>query len=183
MRTRASSSALFAVGSTLLLIVVIASVAVSVILSRLQSAHETLQALEPRYARLLGLEGEHERLQQALTQTSALLEGAAYPAGLGVGRVGADLQQKLRAASENAGFAVVSSRITAANPLEGIDEIPLSLRLEGSLASLEAMLRALPALRPAVHLRSLSVSSVARRGSPEYELRVDMVVAAARLAS
>ena len=82
MRTRASSSALFAVGSTLLVVVVVASVALSVILSRLQSAEETLQALEPRYARLLGLEGEHQRLQQALTQTSELLEGAAYPAAL-----------------------------------------------------------------------------------------------------
>ena len=183
MRTRASSSALFAVGSTLLVVVVVASVALSVILSRLQSAEETLQALEPRYARLLGLEGEHQRLQQALTQTSELLEGAAYPATLGGGRVGADLQQRLRVASESAGFVVVSSRIAAANPLEGFDEIPLSLRLEGSLANLEAMLRALPELRPAVHLRSLSVSSVARRGSRESELRVDMVVAAARLAS
>ena len=183
MRTRASSSALFAVGSTLLLVVVLASVAVAVILSRLQSAQETLQALEPRYARLLGLEGEHERLEQALTQTTELLEAAAYPAALDTGRVGADLQQRLRAASEGAGFVVVSSRIAAANPLQGFDEIPLSLRLEGSLANLEAMLRALPALRPAVHLRSLSLTSVARRGSRDYELRVDMVVAAARLAS
>jgi general secretion pathway protein M len=183
MRTRASSSALLAVGSTLLLVVVLASVAVTVILSRLQSAQETLQALEPRYARLLGLEGEHERLEQALTQTTELLEAAAYPATLDTGRVGADLQQRLRAASEGAGFVVVSSRVAAANPLQGFDEIPLSLRLEGSLANLEAMLRALPALRPAVHLRSLSVTSVARRGSLDYELRVDMLVAAARLAS
>ena len=125
MRTRASSSALFAVGSTLLVVVVVASVALSVILSRLQSAEETLQALEPRYARLLGLEGEHQRLQQALTQTSELLEGAAYPATLGGGRVGADLQQRLRVASESAGFVVVSSRIAAANRARGLRRDPV----------------------------------------------------------
>lgn len=176
-----SSSALFAVGSTLLVIAAITAVVVSLILSRAQSAQDTLQSLEPRYARLLGLEGERGRLEQALTQTSGVLEDAAYPAALGAGRVGADLQQKLRVASERAGFAVVSSRVAPAKALEGFDEIPLSLRVEGSLANLEAMLRALPGISPAVHLRSLSVASVSRRGSGEYQLRVDLLIAAARL--
>lgn len=183
MRVKAGSSALFAIGSTLLLVALVIGVAGSLLLTRSQSAADQLQAVEPRFARLLGLQGERRRFEQALAQTTEILKEEAYAADLGSGRVGADMQQKLRAASETAGFTVVSSRIGTVFTHDGFEEIPLSLRLEGTLQNLESMLQALPALRPALHLRSLSVTAVSRRRAKKESLRVEIVVAAARLTS
>ena len=185
MRVKAGPSALFSIGSTVVLVALVIGIAGSLLMARSQSAADQLQAVEPRFARLLGLQGERRRFEQALAQTTEILQEEAYAADLGSGRVGADMQQKLRAASESAGFTVVSSRIETVFTHDGFEEIPLSLRLEGTLQNLESMLQALPALRPALHLRSLSVTAVSRRRARARDdaLRVEMVVAAARLTS
>ena len=69
---------------------------------RYEWANTTLEDVDRRYARLLGLRDAGPEIAKALGQARAELVRHAYPLDLGPDRVGADLQKRVRQIAERA---------------------------------------------------------------------------------
>lgn len=137
-------------------------------------ADETLEAVCPRHARLAGLRDAATPVTEAAAAAEARLQRYAYPASSNADRLGTDLQQRLRAAAEAAGVAVVGSQIVAGKPQDGLDEIPVSMTLEAELGPLQQMLQALAEQAPAVYADSINIQAQRRRGATENRLNVQV---------
>lgn len=137
--------------------------------SLLQVAADTGQALEavaPRHARLAGIRDAAAAIAQAATAAEALLERHTYPPSTATDRIGTDLQQRLRAAAEAAGVAMVGSQIVAGREDGGLENVPVSVTLEAGLAQLQQMLQVVAAQTPAIHVDSITIQSTRGRNTP-----------------
>jgi len=122
-------------------------------------AQKQLAELEPRYARLVGLEASASAVDAALTQRRALVARHAYLASDDVARAGSDAQQRARDAFSKAGLEVSSTQVLPAKAVEGFDRIPLVLRLEGELPALQSALVVLPGETPTLFMDGFNVQA------------------------
>lgn len=181
--TRLGRNAWLSLGSAALVVFLLAMAVLGGVLDRSQAYADALDSVTPRYARLLGIQGEAEGVHLALETSRAQLGRLAYPSTMPADRVGADVQQKLRGLAEAAGFAVVSSQLGSVDAEEMFEVIPLVIRVEGSLESLQSLLRGVEALEPVVELRALTISAIPRRVAGVRDLRIDIIFESARLNS
>ena len=72
-----------------------------------------------------------------------------------------------------AGLDVISSQVLAARDGRRFDRVPISLRLEGDMAALQAALAALPAQTPTLHVEGLTVQGAP---SPRNDAEVRLTV-------
>lgn len=173
--------ALFSVGTTLALVLLLVALGAGYLLSRAQWASDTLETIEPRHARLLGLKAEQAPLQAAFESAATQIGALAYGADQSAERVGTDLQQKIRAAAAEAGFSVIGSQIMPGRSLDGFEEVPVSITLEGALEHLALLLDELSEARPLVKVVSLNLIPLRGRGlTPQRNLRLDLSVASVR---
>jgi general secretion pathway protein M len=128
--------------------------------SKYQWAETALADLEPRYARLLGLEASGAELDQALAQSAALLARQVYPASQDVSQAGNDAQQRIRNIATRAGLSIVSSQVLPAKAEKQFDRIPLTVRVEGELPALQAALVVLAGESPAINFETLSAQTI-----------------------
>lgn len=173
--------ALFSVGISLAAVLLVFFLGAVFLLSRAQWANDTLATIEPRHARLMGLKAEQVQLQAAFDAAAAQIGALAYPVDQGSERVGTDLQQKLRTIASEAGFSVVGSQIMPFRQIEGFEEVPVSIILEGSLGHLMQLLDELGDARPLVRVVSLNLIPLRGRGvSAQRHIRADLSVASVR---
>jgi len=122
-------------------------------------AQAALAEIEPRHARLLGLQASAGDLDRALTERRAALARQAYLASQDLAVASSDAQQRAREVFTKAGLQVASTQILPPKPVEGFDRIPLVLRLEGDLAALQAALVTLPTQTPALFVDGFNVQT------------------------
>ncbi len=120
-------------------------------------AQNRLAQLEPRYARLLGLEAQHTDLQQALQRASALRTQYVYPAVQDEAQTGNQAQQKVRDIFSAAGLQIVSSQVLPAKEEKGFDRIPLVVRTEGELLAVQSALAVLGSQQPVIVINELEI--------------------------
>jgi general secretion pathway protein M len=125
-----------------------------------QWATGRLAEVEPRYARLLGLEASQAELAQAQRAAQAHLARFAYPASQDVSQTGADAQQRVRNVATVAGLTLVSSQVMPAKAEGAFDRIPMTVQLEGDMGALQAVLVVLASEKPAVHFESMSLQTI-----------------------
>lgn len=125
-----------------------------------QWAQSRLNELEPRYARLKGLMASTAEIEQAQTQTQAILARYVYPAEQDASQVGNMAQQRVRDLFTAAGLQIVSSQVLPAKTDKGFDLIPLSVRAEGELIALQGGLVALSGQNPAILLKGVNVQTI-----------------------
>jgi general secretion pathway protein M len=145
---------------------------------------ETLEEIEPRHARFLGLRDTGGQLEESLKLIRAALSRLGYPADRDAAQVGNELQQMLRRAMQAAGVAVASSQVLEPRSEAGFDRIVVSLQAEGPLSGMQVALAALQAETPRLVLESVLLQSTGRTaddGSPVINCR--MTVVALRLQS
>lgn len=123
-------------------------------------ADTRLAELEPRYARLLGLDASRAELGRALTAATDSVSRYAYPASQDVSQAGNEAQQRVRDISTKAGLTLVSSQVMPAKTEGPFDRIPLMVRLEGDLPSLQASLVVLQAQSPVLNFEGFSVQTI-----------------------
>ena len=140
--------------------------AVAYVIAKHREAQSTLAELEPRYARVVGLQASALELEKALAERKALLARRAYLSSQDVARAGSDAQQRAREAFTKGGLEVSSTQVLPAKAVEGFDRIPVVLRLEGDLAALQSALVALPAQSPTLFIDGFNVQTV---GMPRAE--------------
>ncbi len=118
---------------------------------------ERLAQLEPRYARLLGLEAQRPELQAALQRASALRSQYAYPAAQDEAQTGNQAQQKVRDIFSGAGLQVISSQVLPAKEEKGFDRIPLVVRAEGEILAVQSALAVLGSQQPIIVINELDI--------------------------
>lgn len=128
---------------------------------RHQWAEEQLAELEPRYARLTGLEQKREQLEQSVAQASAIVDLYAYPEAQDATQAGNDAQRRIRDVFSKAGLEVVSSQVLASKQEKQFDKIPITVRFEGELAALQAAMVALGGLpQPAIMVDGFNIQTI-----------------------
>ena len=167
-----------AIGLTLVSVVLIGAVAAYAV-SKHVWAQGQLAELEPRYARLIGLEASAAAVDAALTQRRALLARHAYLASDDVARAGSDAQQRAREAFSKAGLQVSSTQVLPAKAVEGFDRIPVVLRLEGDLTALQSALVVLPGQAPTLFMDAFNVQNTGMprpEGAQRLSIQVNLFV-------
>jgi general secretion pathway protein M len=142
-------------------------------------AAATLEEIEPRHARIVGLRASAGQLEQSLVERRATLAAQAYLPPQEVAVAGSDAQQRAREVFSKAGFQVSSTQILPAKAVEGFDRIPVVLRLEGELGALQAALAALPGQAPALFVEGFNVQTVgmpAAQGPQRLSVQVNLFV-------
>jgi len=127
---------------------------------RQQAAESALADIEPRYARLLGLQQSDVPLKKAVLGAFEGLRRWAYPADQDPGKAGNDVQQRARRAAEVGGMNIVSSQILAPRTEGGLEQIPVSLTVEGTVQSLQATLANMTGDRPTIFIDTLSLRAI-----------------------
>jgi len=124
-----------------------------------------IAGIEPRTARLLGIQESAAELAAANAAARGSLRDIAYPAGRDSASVAATLQQEVREVLAGAGMSVTGSQILATRRDEGYDRLALSVMAEGNIDAFDAALRALELMRPLVFVESLRAQPTrSRRG-------------------
>ena len=168
---RLSQRALIAVGGLLLLVTAIVLYVAIQLLSLRQGYTDTIETIEPRTARLLGVYESAERLSAAGAEAEAKVKQVAYPAMRDSATAAAAMQQDVRERLVEAGMSISGSQIRPRQQDEGFDRLRLDLTAEGNIGSLEAALQALEEMRPLIFITELSVkpARVSRRRSRQAE--------------
>ncbi|AVP58854.1 type II secretion system protein GspM [Pulveribacter suum] len=120
-------------------------------------ADERLAQLEPRYARLLGLERQRAELEAATRKASELHAGYLYPSGQDGSQTGNQAQQKVRDIFTAAGLQISSMQVLPAKEEKGLDRIPLLVRAEGDILGVQSALAVLGGQSPVILLNELDL--------------------------
>lgn len=151
--------------ATLLLALVPLALAGWYIAQRHAYAEQRLEELEPRYARLLGLEAQKAEIDAALARAGEARAQYIYPAGQDASQTGNAAQQKIRDILGAAGLQVSSSQVLPAKDDKGFDRIPLSVRAEGDMLSVQSALAVLGSQMPLLLIDDLDIQVVGAFGN------------------
>ncbi len=124
-----------------------------------QALSDRLAAAEPRFARQAGLQVAKADMQQQFDQSTTLLARYTYPSTTDASQAANDAQQRIRAMFTQSGADVLSLQVLAARSGPQFDTIPLSIRVDGDMAQLQAALLTLKTLTPAVYVDGFSIQT------------------------
>lgn len=125
-----------------------------------QWAQEQLAQLEPRHARLLGLQASKDSLAQAETATKAQLARQVYPATLDAAQAGNDAQQRIRTLFADSKLDIGSIQVLPPKEQKAFDRIGVVLRVEGDLLGIQNALTLLETQAPTVWVEAFSVQTI-----------------------
>lgn len=142
-------------------------------------ATETLEQIEPRYARLLGLRDSAEALDRALKQSRSTLERLGYGVKIDTAQAGNDLHQLVRRALETAGVSVSASQVLTPRVEAELERISVSVAAEGPLSAVQVALAALQAETPRIMFDNFVLQATGRAaddGAPIVSVRITAAV-------
>jgi len=140
--------------------------------------------IEPRYARLAGIQARGEDIVAADRAAADWLSRRAYPADTDLGEIGTELQQRLRQLAEAADLKVAGSQILPAREEQGFSVITVAGTLEGETGALGTFLLALAAEEPPILVEKLAVQaprSRRRRGEETAQINAQANMSVLRL--
>lgn len=149
-------TALFA---TLLVVLVPVAFLVFLAVQKHQAAEQYLVDMEPRYARMLGLQKQRAELDAALAQAKAQRTEYVYPSAEDAAQTGNAAQQRARDIFSSAGLQIISSQVLPAKVEKDVERIPLSVRADGDLLALQTALVGLSGESPVILLDDLNIQS------------------------
>ena len=132
----------------------------SYISGKYAEGQEQLDRLEPRFARLLGLQASAGKMDEQVAQMEQRMSLFVYPREMDATQAGNDAQQRVRSVLSTAGLTVVSSQVLPAKEEQGFERISLSVRVEGELIHLQAALAVLPSLTPVILVDGINIQVV-----------------------
>jgi len=121
------------------------------------NAETQLAQMEPRYARLLGLEAQRTDIEAVLSRASEARSQYIYPASQDANQTGNAVQQRIRDIFSAAGLQVISSQVLPAKDEKGFDRIPLTVRTEGEMLALQSALAVLTSQLPIIVINDLDI--------------------------
>lgn len=115
-----------------------------------QWAQARLAEIEPRHARLLGLQAGQSALDSARESVQAVRAQLVYPATQDATQAGNAAQQRVRDIFTGAGLQVLSSQVLPPKEDKGFDRIALTLRTEGDALAVHSALAVLSSQSPTI---------------------------------
>lgn len=122
-----------------------------------QWAQGHIATLEPRHARLLGLEAQGDEIASVLAKANQMRAQYIYPPTQDSNQTGNVAQQKVRDIFSAAGLQIRSSQVLPPKEEKGFDRIPLTLRTEGDLIAVQSALAVLSSQLPVMILDDLEI--------------------------
>ncbi|MFE8643458.1 type II secretion system protein GspM [Sphingomonas sp. NCPPB 2930] len=171
--------ALLAMGVLLLVPVLLGA---SYLWSRHAAAQSALEQLEPRYARLLGIEASRPQMEAADAAARASLARFVYPSTQDGGQAGNSAQQKIRDIFTASKLDIASSQVLAGKTEGDFERVPVSVRAEGELLALQTALIDLASQSPAILVDRLTIqgSSYLRPDATRLTMQFSFSVLRAR---
>jgi general secretion pathway protein M len=145
-----------------------------------QNAQRMLDELQPRYARLLGLQQQAPALADAAQQAQAALDQRLYGPDADPGATANEALQRARTLLEEAGLGIEASQTSPAQddgPL--LQRIPLTLTAEGDMAAILAGLQKLHTATPAIRVVKLTLRPAGLAppsSNPKLKLQLNLAV-------
>ncbi len=124
-----------------------------------QWASKRLSDFEPRYARLEGLARSSDALTQASSHAQAMRSWYLHPSDTDSNQTGNEAQQRIRSLFTSAGMNVVSSQVLTIKQEQGLERIPLVVRADADIVSLQAALVGLSEQKPALIVDDLQITA------------------------
>jgi general secretion pathway protein M len=171
--------ALISVAVTLGTVLLLALAAGQYVVRKHMWGLQSLEQLEPRYARLLGLRDASAQLEEGLKEARATLPRLGYTADRDAAQVGNELQQLARRALQSAGLSVSSSQVLPTRGEAGFERIGVSLQADGALSGVQVALAALQAEAPRLTFDTVVLQSTGRLaddGTPVVSCRLTVTV-------
>ncbi|MEM8942761.1 MAG: type II secretion system protein GspM [Pseudomonadota bacterium] len=121
--------------------------------------------LEPRLARLSGLQESGELLEERRSAATASLATAIYPSSNDESALAAELQSSVRQVLIDSGLSVSNSQVLPIRDDEAFKKVKIKLTAGGTLAALDTALVGLTAHSPTISIESLDTfpARVSRR--------------------
>ena len=128
-------------------------------LQKYQRTQAGMAEMEPRYARLAGLDRQRDEIGQVLKRAVDIRAAYVYPAAQDAVQAGNAAQQKVRDLLTKAGLTIVSSQVLPAKEEKGFDRIPITVRAEGELLAVNTALSVLDEQLPVIFISSVEMGS------------------------
>ena len=122
-------------------------------------ATDTLASVEPRHARLLGLQAAERQMAGIETQLKASLAHFAYPADGDSAQIGNAALQRVRDVATSRGMRVTSSQVMPAKEDGQFDRIGLILAIEGEWPQFQALAQELATQAPVIFSDNLHLTA------------------------
>ena len=145
-------------------------------------AESMLSQMEPRFARLKGLDLQRDDIDKALARAVRTRSEYIYPAAQDAVQTGNAVQQKVRELLTTAGLTVVSSQVLPPKEDGGFDRISLAVRAEGELLAVDSALSVLGEQLPVLLLTDVEVRNQGSlqvmndKTAPRLTLQLSLVV-------
>lgn len=123
-------------------------------------AQQQLAQLEPRYARLLGLQASKDSLVRLEAETKAQLARRVYPATQDTAQAGNDAQQRIRTLFADSKLDIGSIQVLPPKEQKSFDRIGVVLRVEGDLVGMQNAMALLEAQSPTVWVEAVAVQTI-----------------------
>ena len=149
---------------------------------RYQWAAETLDMVEPRYARLAGVQQVAGEINGALQASQQTLAQFVYPASEAVERIGTDLQQRVRALATESGMSVPNSSILPLAVGETVDVVAVMLTVQGDANQLQQLLLAMQRETPTLQVDVAQIA-MARGRNARDRFTAQLTISAMRMKS
>lgn len=133
------------------------------LLDRTAETQSQLDKLEPRFARILGIQRSEDKLDSGLKVVNERISAFVFPDEMDATQAGNAAQQSVRSVLTTAGMAVVSSQVLPTKTDQGFERISLSVRAEGELIHLQAALAVLPSLTPVILVDGINIQVTGRQ--------------------
>lgn len=155
----------------------------SELLSRYRWANEVIASIEPRYARLIGLEEVGDAVLTSRVRVDVALARVAYPAEIEIGRIGTDLQQRVRRIADEHDIRVSGSQILPLREEKGFVVVTVNGTMDSEVDALGTFLLALADEQPPIVVEKLLVQAPrpGRRGEVNTRVTVQSTMSVIRL--
>lgn len=125
-----------------------------------QWAQQQLDQLEPRHARLLGLQASKDTLAQAQATAQEQLARQVYPATQEAVAAGNDAQQRIRTLFADSKLDIASIQVLPPKEQKTFDRIGVVLRVEGDMVGIQNALTLLETQSPTVWTEAVSIQTI-----------------------
>lgn len=151
--------------------------------SRYRWAHETLDGLTPRYARLAGILEAGIFIRARGREANEGLLALAYGPDVEVPRIGTDLQQRIRRLAEEVGVRVSGSQIQPVREHDGFLVVGVTATMDGEIGEVAEFLSRIENENPPLIAEKFLVQAprAVRRGEIATRVSVQITIGALRL--
>lgn len=130
------------------------------VLTKMHTADEVLRSLEPRHARLLGLEASKAQLAQSAQAAQAALAQLVYPATADATQTANTAQERIRGVFTDSKLDVASIQLTPVKEDGPFEQAGILVKVDGDLVSLQNALASIDALKPRIVVDSVAFQVV-----------------------